>query len=144
MFVADIPIRFRDEDHDSHLRMFYRKGGGRKKKQPWDQRVLLDLDLSALGTVLGDLRFAEGMLAVRILAQDADAVAHLQADAETLAAALHEKGFPCQPAFAVLPTLPVEPPPAANSTGSPTSEPSRSSSAADAREPARSRIDTRV
>lgn len=110
MFVADVPIRFRDEDHDSRLRMFYRKGGGRKKDRDWDQRVLLDLDLSRLGTVMGDLRFAGGVLSVRILAQDGDAATHLQEGADMLVDALREKGFPCQPTFGVLPTLPLEPP----------------------------------
>lgn len=101
VWSGSVPLKFGNDSKDGHLQMFYRKGG--KEGKDWTQRVVLDLDMSAIGTVVGDLKFLNGQLTVALLAPEAQTVRWLESGSEELAAGLEAAGFPCAPAFRVLP-----------------------------------------
>ncbi len=101
VWAGSVPLRFGNETKDGHLQMFYRKGG--KEGKDWTQRVVLDLDMSGIGAVVGDLKFFKGQLAVSLLSPDAQTVHWLESGADELQAGLEAAGFPCTPAFRILP-----------------------------------------
>ena len=101
VYSAQIPLKFGDTSGDGQLQMFYRRKTGGKERD-WTQRVVLDLRMSALGGVVGDLRFHAGQLNVSLLSEDPQTLAMLQEDADELATGLAEAGFDCIPGFRLL------------------------------------------
>lgn len=101
VYSAQIPLKFGDTSGDGQLQMFYRRKTGGKERD-WTQRVVLDLRMSALGGVVGDLRFHAGQLNVSLLSEDPQTLAMLQEDADELATGLAEAGFDCTPGFRLL------------------------------------------
>lgn len=100
VWSGQIPLRFGDSNEDGSLQMFYRRG--KKEQKEWTQRVVLDLIMSGLGGVVGDLQFFQGQLGVALLSPDQDTVRWLESGADELSAGLEEAGFPCAPGFRVL------------------------------------------
>lgn len=99
---AILPFKLHDESGDGKLQMYYRKQKNRGPKN-WLQRVVLDLDLTALGNVIGDLRFtADKKLSVTIATTEHESNKVLQQDRDELANALSACGFPCTPEFRLI------------------------------------------
>lgn len=118
---APVPFRMGGESGDGQLRMFYRRPG-RGGQKNWSQRVVLDLDFSALGSVVGDMRFtADKKLSLVIGVRTKEALAAIAADQRELAAALAGVGFPCVPEFRLVtpPAAPAPAPAAPAASGSP-------------------------
>lgn len=104
MFVANVPLNFSGEEgDDGKLQMYYRKAKKGTDKN-WSQRIVLDLNMSMLGNIIGDLQFKEKQLNVTLLSDNADTVFYLQSEAERLEEGLNKAGFSCKPAFKMVET----------------------------------------
>lgn len=101
-FQTSVPLRFGEGSEDGKLQMFYRRQPGKGKGRDWTQRVVLDLNMSAIGNVVGDLRFYGGQLCVAMLSDDPQTVAALEDGAQELRAGLEAAGFPCEPGFRLI------------------------------------------
>ncbi|MDR1520789.1 MAG: flagellar hook-length control protein FliK, partial [Planctomycetota bacterium] len=77
------------------------KGGG-----AWTSRIILDLDTTGLGAVLGDMRFLGNDMALNLFAEKAGAADFLAEAAEDLVQALSARGFRLKPRFLALPPPP--------------------------------------
>ncbi|MDR0867748.1 MAG: hypothetical protein LBP75_04635 [Planctomycetota bacterium] len=120
LMSATIPFQSPSGNGDGKLQIFYKRGGGKKG---WSQRVVLDLAMSALGDVIGDLRFTlDKKLSLVVGAESAEKCARLSADQNELIADLAQIGFFCQPEFRVV-TAPSGAPAASAAPGSITSSP---------------------
>ncbi|GHT07313.1 hypothetical protein FACS1894139_15400 [Planctomycetales bacterium] len=107
LMSATIPFQSPSGNGDGKLQVFYKRGGGKKG---WSQRVVLDLAMSALGDVIGDLRFTlDKKLSLVVGAETPEKCARLSADQNELIANLAQIGFFCQPEFRVV-TAPPAPP----------------------------------
>jgi hypothetical protein len=104
--LAEVPLKMGDERGDGRMQMFYRraKGGG-----SWTSRVILDLNPTGLGPVLGDLRFFGSALTLNLFVGDEGTAKFLAGAEKELVEALGKKGFGIRPRFLVLP--PAKPPP---------------------------------
>lgn len=93
-FNTSIPFNFNngnDGEEDGKLSMFYNKSKG--KKGNWQQRVLLDLNMSVLGNIIGDIQFHEGIINVSFISSNKDTVNILEKDKEDLLTGLESLGF---------------------------------------------------
>lgn len=137
VFVAEIPIRFGEENGTCRIQVFRRQGRGRGTSDPSryaSARVVLDLETTNLGPVVGDLLFIRGracqdetvsssappstplhQIHLRFFAADEERRQYLEANAEELVAALREKGFSCSPHFGLIPVHGKEAPAASSS-----------------------------
>ncbi len=112
VYAASVPFRFSGggddgESGDGNLQMFYRKskrGSGRD----WTQRVVLELDMSALGNVVGDIRFYEGALNLALLTPEQESADWLESGLDELAENLAGVGFPCTPGVRLIRKAPKE------------------------------------
>jgi hypothetical protein len=100
VFVAEVPVRFQNEDQEAMLKVLYRRRRG--PEGAWNRRVLLELATTNLGPVRGDLRFHPARLDVTIGSSREESAGHLESEADRLAAALREKGFQPRLRFPVL------------------------------------------
>ena len=93
-FNTSIPFNFNngsDGGEDGKLSMFYNKSKG--KKGNWQQRVLLDLNMSVLGNIIGDIQFHEGIINVSFISSNKETVNILEKDKEDLLTGLESLGF---------------------------------------------------
>ena len=82
--------------------MFYRRGRG--KQEGWSSRVILDLNTTRMGSVLGDLRFFGQDMTVNIFVERQDLAGYLESESERLIDGLWAKGFRVKARFMVLPS----------------------------------------
>ena len=106
VMLAEVPLRFDAGGGEGRMQMFYRKGDS--GKGGWSSRVILDLNTTNLGPVLGDMRFFGKDMTLNLFVEQLDAAAQLLQAAGGLAAALREKGFRLEAKFMVFP--PPSPP----------------------------------
>ncbi|MHC4871407.1 MAG: hypothetical protein ACYTFY_06150 [Planctomycetota bacterium] len=92
VFMAEVPFRMGEDEGDGKLKFYGRKTTKQKTKS-WNNRVVVDLIMSNLGPVLGDMKFSESKLDIKIGLADIDAYDLLANDLEELKTALQEKGF---------------------------------------------------
>ncbi len=93
-FSTSIPFSFNqnnNEQEDGKLSMHYNKSKGRKGE--WQQRVILDLNMSALGNIIGDIQFYQGMININLISSQPDTVQILENDKTTLLLGLEGLGF---------------------------------------------------
>jgi hypothetical protein len=76
IFVAEVPFREGGEGSDGRLQVWYRRRK-RGNTEAHSHRVLLDLNTTRLGAVVGDLRFQPSQLDLAVRVEDEDARAHL-------------------------------------------------------------------
>lgn len=107
VMLAEVPFKLADQSGDGRMQMFYRRSGDRKGG--WSARVILDLNTTNMGPVLGDMRFFGQDMVLNLFVEDAGTAAFLADAADELAEALLGKGFRLKPKFLVLP--PPPPPP---------------------------------
>ena len=107
VMLAEVPLKFNDEAGDGRMQMFYRKSRG--KQGGWTSRVILDLNTTGLGPVLGDMRFFGQDMILNMFVDKQNTADFLAVSAEDLVAGLAERGFRVKPRFMVLP--PPPPPP---------------------------------
>jgi hypothetical protein len=106
VMLAEVPFTLSDSQGDGRMQMFYRRSQG--KAGGWTSRVILDLNTTGLGPVLGDLRFFGKDLILNLFVDRGDTARYLEAAADDLLQALRDKGFRPRPRFLVLP--PPKPP----------------------------------
>jgi hypothetical protein len=111
VMLAEVPFKLNDDAGDGRMQMFYRRG--KKKGDGWSSRVILDLNTTRLGPVLGDMRFFGQDMTLNMFVDKQDAADHLSASAAELVENLSAKGFRVKMKFMVLP--PPPPPPALDS-----------------------------
>ena len=93
-FSTSIPFTFNgnsDNNKEGRLSMFYNRSKGGKGN--WQQRVILDLNMSVLGNIIGDIQFYEGMINVSLVSSERTTVAILEAEKEELGSGLENLGF---------------------------------------------------
>ena len=93
-FNTSIPFNFNNENgdgEDGKLSMFYNKS--KSKKGNWQQRVLLDLNMSVLGNIIGDIQFHEGIINVSFISSNKNVVSILEKDKDELLSGLEDLGF---------------------------------------------------
>ncbi len=102
VFVGEVPFQLGSERGEGRLQMFYRRAAGGPGGKRWSARVILDLQTTQLGPVVGDMRFFGHDLALTLYASDEETRAWLADNAEDLSAALREKGFNLTPRFSLI------------------------------------------
>lgn len=107
VMLAEVPFKLADQGGDGRMQMFYRRS--KSQKGSWTARVILDLNTTNMGPVLGDMRFFGQDMVLNLFVGNADTAAYLARSAEDLSEALLAKGFRLKPKFLVLP--PPPPPP---------------------------------
>lgn len=93
-FNTSIPFNFNggeNDGEDGQLSMFYNKSKG--KRGNWQQRVILDLNMSVLGNIIGDIQFHEGIINVNFVSSSKDTVSILDSEKEALLSGLQDIGF---------------------------------------------------
>ena len=93
-FNTSIPFTFNDSSgngDEGKLSMFYNRSKGRKGD--WQQRVILDLNMSVLGNIIGDIQFLDGMINVNLVSSERDTVAILEGEKDELSGGLENLGF---------------------------------------------------
>ena len=105
--LAEVPFKLNDDAGDGRMQMFYRRSKG--KADGWTSRVILDLNTTRMGPVLGDMRFFGQDMVLNMFVEDQGTAEYLAASEEYLADALWAKGFRLKSKFMVLP--PPAPPP---------------------------------
>lgn len=101
VMLAEVPFKLNDDAGDGRMQMFYRKSKG--KGDSWSSRVILDLNTTRMGPVLGDLRFFGQDMVVNMFVEDQDLAGYLERESETLVDGLWAKGFRVKARFMVLP-----------------------------------------
>ncbi|MDR1612753.1 MAG: hypothetical protein LBT97_08205, partial [Planctomycetota bacterium] len=99
--LAEAPFRLNDSGGDGRMQMFHRRGGA--AKGGWSSRVILDLNTTALGPVLGDLRFFGKDLVVNLFVGKQETADFLARESGGLTDRLLGKGFRLKARFLVLP-----------------------------------------
>jgi hypothetical protein len=102
VMLAEVPFRLNDDAGDGRMQMFYRRSKGRQ--DGWSSRVILDLNTTRMGPVLGDLRFFGQDMTVNMFVEKQDLADYLEREAESLIDGLWSKGFRVKARFMVLPT----------------------------------------
>ncbi len=105
VMLAEVPFKLNDDAGDGRMQMFYRKSQG--KQDGWSSRVILDLNTTRMGPVLGDLRFFGQDMVVNMFVESQDLAAYLEREAESLIDGLWGKGFRVKTRFMVLPASPA-------------------------------------
>ncbi len=93
-FTTSIPFSFNNQDgqgEEGKLSMFYNKR--RSSKGNWQQRVILDLNMSVLGNIIGDIQFYDNTINLSLISSSRDTVAILESEQETLHSNLESLGF---------------------------------------------------
>ncbi len=103
VLVAEVPFRMAEQSGDGRLQVYYRRGGRKGPGRRWSARVVLDLQTTRMGPVVGDMRFFGREVALSLFAADRDTSDYLGSERGQLTAALREKGFMCTPRFRVIP-----------------------------------------
>ncbi|MCC8179549.1 MAG: hypothetical protein LIP23_01350, partial [Planctomycetes bacterium] len=107
VMLAEVPFKLADDTGSGRMQMFYRQSRG--KKEGWTSRVILDLNTTSMGPVLGDMRFFGSDMVLNMFVEKQDIADFLATSAADLVDALRDKGFRMRPRFMVLP--PPPPPP---------------------------------
>ncbi len=102
VMLAEVPFKLNNDAGDGRMQMFYRRSKGRG--DGWSSRVILDLNTTRMGPVLGDLRFFNQDMIVNMFVERQDLADYLESEAENLIDGLWGKGFKVKTRFMVLPT----------------------------------------
>lgn len=92
VFMAEVPFKLAGETGDGKLKFYGRKGTPKNLKS-WNHRVVLDLIMSNIGPVLGDMKFLNSRLDVNIGIADSEAEKALADEIEVLKENLVQKGY---------------------------------------------------
>jgi hypothetical protein len=101
MLLAEIPFRLAEDQGEGRMQMFYRKT--RTGSGGWTSRVILDLNTTGLGPVLGDMRFFGRDMVLNLFVGKSEMAEFLAESGGDLIRALLDKGFRLTPHFLVLP-----------------------------------------
>ncbi len=104
VMLAEVPLKFGDDTGDGRMQMFYRRSKG--KNDGWTQRVILDLNTTRLGPVLGDMRFFNTDMILNLFVERHELATYLESASEQLVDGLWVKGFRVKARFMVLPPPP--------------------------------------
>ncbi|MCD7896533.1 MAG: hypothetical protein LUG50_07645 [Planctomycetaceae bacterium] len=104
VMLAEVPLKFGDDTGDGRMQMFYRRSKG--KNDGWTQRVILDLNTTRLGPVLGDMRFFNKDMILNLFVERHDLATYLESASEQLIDGLWVKGFRVKARFMVPPPPP--------------------------------------
>lgn len=107
VMLAEVPFKLNDDAGDGRMQMFYRRGKG--KQEGWTSRVILDLNTTRMGPVLGDMRFFGQDMVINMFVEKQDTADYLERSAEDLIDGLWAKGFRVKTRFMVLPSPPPPP-----------------------------------
>ncbi len=107
MMMAEVPFKLNEDGGNGRMQMFYRRT--KSAKGGWSARVILDLNTTNMGPVLGDMRFFGQDMVLNLFVDKKETAEYLASSAEDLTEALLGKGFRLKPKFMVLP--PPPPPP---------------------------------
>lgn len=107
VMLAEVPFKLSDNAGDGRMQMFYRKS--KAQGDGWSARVILDLNTTGMGPVLGDMRFFGNDMTLTMFVGQQSAADFLSAAANELADDLLEKGFRLKSRFLVLPPPPQPP-----------------------------------
>lgn len=107
MMLAEVPFKLADNAGDGRMQMFYRKSKG--KGEGWSSRVILDLNTTSMGSVLGDMRFFGQDMVLNMFVENKETAAFLAESGADLQEKLLGKGFCLKPRFMVLPPPPPKP-----------------------------------
>ncbi len=105
VMLAEVPFKLADNAGDGRMQMFYRRTA--RKHEGWTSRVILDLNTTGMGPVLGDMRFFGQDMVLNMFVDKAETAAFLGESADALAEALIDKGFRLKSRFLVLPPPPA-------------------------------------
>ncbi|MCC8165898.1 MAG: hypothetical protein LIQ31_07060 [Planctomycetes bacterium] len=101
VMLAEVPLKFGDDTGDGRMQMFYRRSKG--KNDGWAQRVILDLNTTRLGPVLGDMRFFNKDMILNLFVERHDLATYLESASEQLIDGLWVKGLRVNARFMVFP-----------------------------------------
>ena len=101
MLLAEIPFRLAEDQGEGRLQMFHRKTG--TGGRGWTSRVILDLNTTSLGPVLGDMRFFGRDLILNLFVGKSEMAEFLAESGGDLIRTMLDKGFRVTPHFLVLP-----------------------------------------
>ncbi len=107
VMLAEVPFKLADNGGEGRMQMFYRRS--KSKADSWTSRVILDLNTTVLGPVLGDMRFFGSDMVLNMFVDDQKTADFLAQSGDELAEQLLGKGFRLKSRFMVLP--PPPPPP---------------------------------
>lgn len=123
VMMAEVPFKLNEDGGNGRMQMFYRRS--KSAKGGWSARVILDLNTTSMGPVLGDMRFFGQDMVLNLFVDKQETAEFLAGSAEDLTEALLGKGFRLKPKFMVLPPppppmeLPAAPVQSAISEGTP-------------------------
>lgn len=103
VMLAEVPLKFNDDTGDGRMQMFYRRS--KNKGDGWSSRVILDLNTTRMGPVLGDMRFFGQDMILNMFVNEKETAEYLETEAEMLVEALLDKGFRVKTRFMVLPPV---------------------------------------
>ncbi len=106
VMFAEVPFKLTDQQGDGRMQMFYRRS---KTAKGWSARVILDLNTTNMGPVLGDMRFFGQDMVLNLFVENSEIAGFLAEKTEELSEALQAKGFRLKPKFLVLPPPPPQP-----------------------------------
>ncbi|MCD8141214.1 MAG: hypothetical protein LUE17_15865 [Planctomycetaceae bacterium] len=101
VMLAEVPFKLHDDAGEGRMQMFYRRR--KDKGEGWNNRVILDLNTTRMGPVLGDMRFFGQDMVLNMFVEHQDTATYLEASGKELVAALADKGFRVKARFMVLP-----------------------------------------
>ncbi|MCD8349456.1 MAG: hypothetical protein LUC93_02430 [Planctomycetaceae bacterium] len=101
VMLAEVPFKLNDDAGEGRMQMFYRRR--KDKGEGWNNRVILDLNTTRMGPVLGDMRFFGQDMVLNMFVEHQETAKYLEASGNDLIAALAEKGFRVKARFMVLP-----------------------------------------
>ncbi len=102
VFVAEMPFRLGEEEGSGRVQLFYRRRQQREGRR-WSARVVLDLQTTRLGPVVGDLRFYKQDLSLSLFSANRELSDFLARDRKDLIGGLQDKGFHASARFLVIP-----------------------------------------
>ena len=108
VMLAEVPFKLADNAGDGRMQMFYRRSKG-GRDGGWTSRVILDLNTTGMGPVLGDMRFFGSDMILNMFVEKRETADFLGGAADELADGLHAKGFRLKSRFMVLPPPPAPP-----------------------------------
>lgn len=103
VMLAEVPLKFNDDTGDGRMQMFYRRS--KNKGDGWSSRVILDLNTTRMGPVLGDMRFFGQDMILNVFVNEKETADYLEGESEMLVDALWSKGFRVKTRFMVLPPV---------------------------------------
>ncbi len=101
VMMAEVPFKLNEDGGNGRMQMFYRRT--KSAKGGWSARVILDLNTTSMGPVLGDMRFFGQDMVLNLFVDQKETAEFLAGSAEELTEALLGKGFRLKPKFMVLP-----------------------------------------